>query len=234
MPLVFAFDQQAKREIRTLFSTKGFTLTPGSCVMNLRPCFGTQLRPNFKHEKTRCNANTQLEQFGVPFVMLNTNAQREVARAELTRSYDLSPYEAVDVAWVAIIKLANLLSGASEHKRLLALLELLPPQRIQSILSHDAVDTLLNLEPSLESVLKISHERLDVKRTAQELAVVRQHRIDEPKLALLNLAEVLKHIRNRRAHGFKTLYSPRDQEILGAAASLLQAVGEAALDVVET
>lgn len=164
--------------------------------------------------------------------MLDTGAQRDAARAELKRSYYLSPYEAVDVAWVAVIKLANLLPGASEHKRLLALLERLPPERIQSILSRKAVDTLLNLDPPLESVLSMPHERLDVERTAQELAVVRRHRVDEPKLALLNLAEVLRRIRNRRAHGFKTPYGPRDQEILGAAAPLLQGVGEAAADVV--
>jgi len=166
--------------------------------------------------------------------MLDTDTQREAARAELRRSYDLSPYEAVDVAWVAVIKLANLLPGASEHKRLLALLDRLPPERIQSILSREAVDTLLNLNPPLESVLNMPHERLDVERTAQELAFVREHRVDDPKLALLKLAKVLKRVRNRRAHGFKTPYGPRDQEILSAAAPLLQAVGEAAADVVGT
>lgn len=164
--------------------------------------------------------------------MLDTRAQREAARAELKRSYDLSPYEAVDVAWVAVIKLANLLPGASEHERLLALLERLSLEWIQSILSHNAVDTLLNLDPPLESVVTTPHERLDAKRAAQELAIVRKYRIDEPKLALLNLAKILKRVRNRRAHGFKTPYGPRDQEILGAAAPLLQAVGEAAADVV--
>ena len=166
--------------------------------------------------------------------MLKSDAQLEAARAELKRSYDLSPYEAVDVAWVAVLKLANLLPGASEHKRLLGLLERLPPDRIQSILSHKAVDTLLSLDPPLESVLRMPHELLDLERTTQELAVVRQHRASDPKRALLDLAEVLKRIRNRRAHGFKTPYGPRDQEILGAAAPLLRAVGEAAADVVGT
>jgi hypothetical protein len=165
--------------------------------------------------------------------MLTREAQLEAAWAELKRSYSLSPYEAADVAWVAIIKLANLLPGASEHKRLLALVDRLPTERVRTILALEGVDVLLNLDPPLESVPSMAHERLDPTRTAQELAVVRKHRVNDSKVALVNLAEVLKRVRNRRAHAFKTTSGPRDYEILSAAATILQALGQAAAEAVQ-
>jgi hypothetical protein len=141
--------------------------------------------------------------------MLEAKAQIESARSEIRRSYGLSPYEAVDVAWVSIIKLSNLLPDTSEHKRLLSLLERLPSDSVSEILQLPAIDTLLNLHPPLESVLSVPHERLDAERTAKELAAVRANRHTSPEVALQNLAEVLKRIRNRRAHGFKTSEGPR-------------------------
>ena len=165
---------------------------------------------------------------------LDAKAQLEAARAELKRSYDLSDYEAVDVAWVAVVMLANLLPGDSERKRLLALLERLDENQIRAILEDKAVDSLLNLDPPLESVLAMSHERLDQERTARELSVVRERRVAEPRVALDNLANVLKRIRNRRAHGFKTRDGQRDQQILGAAVAILHSIGKVSLDAVDT
>jgi hypothetical protein len=161
--------------------------------------------------------------------MLDSKTQLGTALADLKRSYSLSDYEAVDVAWVAVIKLANLMPDKSEHARLSALLEQLPENRVRSILEQPAIDTLLNLEPPLESILSMPHEKLNAERTAKELALVRDKRITEPKEALLNLVKVLKRIRNRRAHGFKTPSGLRDQQILGAAVKLLRAVGEIAV-----
>ena len=163
---------------------------------------------------------------------LDAKAQMETARAELKRSYGLSDYEAVDVAWVAVIKIANLLTGKSEHSRLIALLERLPEDRIRTLLAHKAIDSLLSLDPPLETVLSMPHERLDAERTTKELSALRENRERNPKVALLNLAEILKRIRNRRAHGFKTPYGLRDQQILGAAAPILRAVGEVSVETV--
>jgi hypothetical protein len=164
--------------------------------------------------------------------VLHAKAQMETAWAELKRSYGLSDYEAVDVAWVALIKTANLLTGKSERSRLSALLESLPEDRVRVLLAHEAIDSLLSLDPPLETVLSMPHERLDPARTAKELAALRENRDRNPKLALLNLAEILRRIRNRRAHGFKTPYGLRDQQILGAAAPILRAVGELSIETV--
>ena len=150
------------------------------------------------------------------------------------RSRDLSDYEAVDVTWVAIIKLANLHAGKREHDRLLTLLDRIPEDRARIVLAHEAVDALLNLDPPIESVLNMPHEHLDAKRTVDELQAVRHHRQDQGRLALLNLVKVLKRIRNRRAHGFKTPYGLRDQQILRAASQLLRLMGEVSADAVAT
>lgn len=156
--------------------------------------------------------------------------QLEAIRAELARSSDLPAYEALDVAWVAVIKVANLLSGDSEHRRLIALLNRLPEDSIRPVLQQKEVDILLNLDPPLESILTSPpHERLSADRTVRELTVVREKRGKEPREALRNLTKVLKRVRNRRAHGFKTSDGPRDLEILRASADILRNIGEIAI-----
>lgn len=156
--------------------------------------------------------------------------QLKCIRAELARSRSLHPYEAVDVAWVAVVKTANLLPGNSEHDRMLALLDRLPENHLRPILQRQSVDTLLDLDPPLESILTAKHERVNAPRTATELAIVRAKRGSDPKQALRSLADVLKRVRNRRAHGFKTPEGARDKEILEASADILQTLGEVAVD----
>jgi len=112
---------------------------------------------------------------------------------------------------------------------MLALLEQLPVDFVHRLLHRPSVDALLNLNPPLESLLSAKHERLNAQRTADELATVRERRGNDPKAALRALADVLKRVRNRRAHGFKTPDGPRDAEILQATADILQEIGEAGL-----
>ena len=161
--------------------------------------------------------------------MNTTREQVETARAELARSYGLPDYEAVDVAWLAIVKAGNTRSESNERKRLAALLGQADEAAVRTLLFRPEVDALLNLQPPLETILTNAHERIDATRTATELNTVRHARANEPKVALLALAEIMKRMRNRRAHGFKTPYVPRDQEILKAAATVLRAIGEVAL-----
>src|SRR2546427_4095980 len=140
--------------------------------------------------------------------MLDVTTQIDLARSELTRSYELSDYEAVDVAWVAIVKIANILPEPNEHKRLAALLDRANDGAVRMVLFLPGVDALLSLQPPLETSLNNAHEKLDANRTARALRAVRELRDGAPKSALLALVEVMKRIRNRRAHGFKTPYAP--------------------------
>ena len=156
--------------------------------------------------------------------------QLDSAVADLARTLTLPAYEGFDVAWVAVIKLANTLDGPSEHKRLEELLGLLEEDTVRGMLVSPAVDTLLGIDPPLESILADPYERLDSEKTAGELDAVRSLREKNPKEALRNLTLVLKRVRNRRAHGFKTPEGPRDKEILSAAVKIARDVGGAAAE----
>jgi hypothetical protein len=160
---------------------------------------------------------------------INT-AELNTAIKDINRTFGLRPYEGFDVAWIAVIKMANMLPGSKEHDRLVELADRLSDDAIRHILHSDELDTLLHLNPPLETVLSFPHEHLDAARTAAELEQVRLHRNTNPKLALRNLVQVLKRIRNRRAHGFKTPDGPRDDEILSAAVWLVRIIGLSAAE----
>lgn len=159
-------------------------------------------------------------------------SQVKVASDELTRSYELSDYEAVDVAWVAMVKAANTRPEPKEHMRLVAVLDLVNATIAREILLHPGVDVLLNLQPPLEVLLISPHERLNAERTKREMSEIRQSRESDPNGSLRTLADIMKRIRNRRAHGFKTPYDSRDQEIFAAAAPVMRAMAKATIDVV--
>lgn len=161
-------------------------------------------------------------------------SQVKAARAELARSYELSDYETIDVAWVAMVKAANTRHEPNEHKRLIAVLDQVNATIAREILLHPSVDALLNLQPPLETILTSQHERLDAMRTKKEISEILQLRESDPKGALRALAEIMKRIRNRRSHGFKTSYATRDHEILQAAAPVMRAMAMASIDAVNT
>ncbi len=158
------------------------------------------------------------------------NQELESAIEELNRSHSLPVYEGFDVAWLAVLKIANLLPGVTEGVRMAELLNRLSEDSARHIVKSKEIDTLINPEPPLESILSSPHERLNRDGTRQELESVRLHRNDDPKLALEKLAAVLKRIRNRRSHGFKSPTGPRDVEILGAGLLLLRLVGLSAAE----
>lgn len=161
---------------------------------------------------------------------MDTIEMLDSAISELNRTFGMPAYEAFDVAWIAVVKIANLLPGKTEHDRMMELLNRISDDTVQFILAQPQVDSLLNLTPPLESILESPHERLNASRTVKELEFVRQHRNDDSKAALQNLAEVLKRVRNRRAHGFKTPDGPRDLEILEPSVWLVRLVGLSAAE----
>ena len=80
---------------------------------------------------------------------------------------------------------------------------------------------MLNLQPPLETVLADDGKRLYQLPAAQELDRIRKRRTSDPKAGLAALFEILQRIRDKREHGFKTPEGPRDDQILKAAASVL-------------
>lgn len=156
---------------------------------------------------------------------------------EAERSKALSDYEAVDVLWVCVVKLANLCKGKNEHERVLSLVDTLQTEEIRDWMNSAAVDALLQLDPPLETVLANPYERLAAEDTAAALETVRRLRKKDPRGALHSFGDILKRIRNKRAHGFKSAKGPRDQQILHAARTFLAvfcAAGIRAMDRLKT
>lgn len=157
--------------------------------------------------------------------------QSEDIKADLGAAERLSDYEAVEVLWVALIKAANRMQGATEHQRMLALVRRMPVLQVREVLHDPAVESLLALDPPLETVLADPNERLYPEDTKKALDQILGQRDRNPTEAVLGLGEVLKRIRNKRAHGFKTRKGPRDREILGAARLILLRLCELAVEV---
>lgn len=138
----------------------------------------------------------------------------------------LSDYEAVDVLWVAMVKAANRLPGKNEHQRMLALVDSLTITEIRACLKLSGVETLIHLDPPLETILADVNERLESEKTSESFNKAGNLRYSNPKAAFIELGEVLKRIRNKRAHGFKSRGLRRDSEILGAAKQILNRLCE--------
>jgi hypothetical protein len=142
-------------------------------------------------------------------------------REDVKRTRTLPDYEAVNVLWVALVKAANSCSGRDEFERMKKLLSRVAERDIEVILNSDAVNQLLNLDPPLETVLAHSLERLAPDGTAHAVSEIREKRNTAPREALLHLGSILKTIRNKREHGFKSDTVARDREILGATRLIL-------------
>ncbi|TAL28387.1 MAG: hypothetical protein EPN97_14745 [Alphaproteobacteria bacterium] len=147
--------------------------------------------------------------------------------SELHRGKELSPYESFDATWTVIVKIANHLSKkAEEFERLSDLFRTVSDATAAKVLSLPAVDQLLDLDPPLEEVQSgYEHERLNPKLIERKIALIRASRTAKPSIAFIEMMSILKRIRNRRAHGFKSPDNARDVIILKASATILHALG---------
>jgi hypothetical protein len=141
-------------------------------------------------------------------------------RGDLAASTNESDYTAVNTLWLALLKLANTQPGATERDRMVTLVRHVPVDEARAIVNLPSVDALLDLDPPLEMVLT-QYERGDPVRVQRNIESIRQNRESNPTIALLDLGFVLKRIRDKREHGFKTRYGKRDLLILGAARTVL-------------
>lgn len=151
-------------------------------------------------------------------------------RSDLEAAADERDYAAVNTLWLALLKLANLEDGQSELARMGALMGRIPEAKVRVIVGDAAVDALLNLDPPLETVVSHPREKLKTEQVSAALDKIRMHRASSPREALAEMGFVLKTIRNKREHAFKTRDGLRDTEILRPARRLLNQLGQAALE----
>jgi hypothetical protein len=151
-------------------------------------------------------------------------------RSDLEAAASESDYTAVNTLWLALLKLANLEGGKSELVRMVTLVHHIPEGIVQDIVNDPAVDAFLNLDPPLETVVSHPREELETAEVTAALDDVRTQRAVAPREALARLGFVLKAIRNKREHGFKTRTGSRDTEILRSARQLLVKLCQAAFE----
>jgi len=142
---------------------------------------------------------------------------------ELERARTLPAYDAFNALWTALVRLSNRENAPSEHKRLLDLVGRLSLQKVQQILESPAVHFLASLDPPLETVQTSPHEELRADEVARAFDIIKRSSFCDPQVALKALGEVLKIIRNKREHGFKSADpETRDGKILRAGRDILE------------
>ncbi len=83
------------------------------------------------------------------------------------------------------------------------------------------MDSLIFLDPPLETVIVDPDEKPVEDSTMRIIAGVRSSRDLDPREALANLGEILRRIRDKLAHGFKTESRPGNNEVLLLARKIL-------------
>ena len=131
-------------------------------------------------------------------------------RSDIKKAKTLSDYEAVEVLWGAFTNMATLLDDKKEQHSVLTLLDAIQEEDIRPILKLGAIETLIYLDPPLETVLASPHERLESERIEKAIGMVRSSRGSDPRAALRSLGEVLQSIRNTSCLLY-TSPSPRDR-----------------------
>ncbi len=147
--------------------------------------------------------------------------EKEQILTESISTQSLTDYEAFDTLWLALTKGADLMQGVSEHQRMESLLERLSEEEVKRLLKDGSIDSLIFLDPPLETILTGPDEKAVEDSTMRIIARVRSSRDSEPREALINLVEILKRINDTCVHGLKTESGSGDSEILSSARKIL-------------
>ena len=152
---------------------------------------------------------------------MTTQIRRELSAASVP-----DHYAGFEQAYVCLVKLALDEPESEEFARIKGMADKLPDFQVSGVLGLPQVDDLLDISPPLETILSHEKEELRSIETAEAIATVRTSRRSKPRKALRSLLFILKNIRNKREHGFKSPEGPRDREILSAARPIVVAIAE--------
>ncbi|MHC4268684.1 MAG: hypothetical protein ACYSWS_08910 [Planctomycetota bacterium] len=141
---------------------------------------------------------------------------------DVESSLSLPDNEAVDILWKAFTKTADLMKSFSVNERncqiTLKLVERLSEEEIKRLLKHVSIDSLVFLDPPLETIL-IDPEGTSVEdSTMRAIGKLRSSRDSDPGDAFTNLLVILEKI---HAHGFNAGSESYDKEILSLTRKIL-------------
>lgn len=154
-------------------------------------------------------------------------------RSDIKKAKTLSDDEAIDVLWGALTNMATLRDESKGQHSVVTLLDAIQEEDIRPILNLNAVETLIYLDPPLETILAGPQEGPGPESIEKAIGMVRSSRRSDPRAALRSLGEVLGCIRNKRAQGFQTPSGPRASEILSSARVILLALCNSALKIIQ-
>ena len=150
--------------------------------------------------------------------------EKETILTEIISTQSLPDYEAADVLWATLTKVVNVMENAGksepehDHQRLESLVEKFSEDEMKRLLKDVSVDSLVFLDPPLETILTDPEETTDDGSTMRAIGTLRSSRDSDPKEALINLVRVLERI---CAHGLKERPMPFDKEILSLTRKIL-------------
>ncbi len=147
--------------------------------------------------------------------------------SEIISTQSLSDYEAADVLWDTLTKVVNLTKDADKSKpehdrqRLESLVEKFSEDEMKRLLKDISVDSLVFLDPPLETILTDPEGTPDEDSTMRAIGKLRSSRDSDPKEALVNLVRILEKI---RTHWLKEGPVSNDKEVLSLTRKILYLV----------
>ncbi len=158
-------------------------------------------------------------------VILGTeDMEKEETLTEIISTQSLPDHEAADVLWTTLTKIVNITKqyGKSIPEQDLQELESLigkfSEDEMKRLLKNQSVDSLVFLDPPLETVLTDPEGTADEVSTMRAIGTLRSSRDSDPKDAFINLVRVLEMI---CAQSLKEDPVPFDKEILSLTRKIL-------------
>jgi hypothetical protein len=126
--------------------------------------------------------------------------KKETILTKIISTQSLPDYEAADLLWTTLTELVNVTENTGknvpEHDRqkLESLIEKFSEDEMKRLLKDVSIDSLVFLDPPLETVLTDPEGTADDVSTMRAIGTLRSSRDSDPKDALINLVRVLEII----------------------------------------
>ncbi len=126
--------------------------------------------------------------------------EKETILTEIISTQSLSDYEATNILWTTLAVVINVAKEAAnnvpeqDRQEWQSLIEKFSEDEMKRLLKDQSVDSLIFLDPPLETVLTDPEETADKISTMRAVGTLRSSRDSDPKDALINLIRVLKTI----------------------------------------
>ncbi len=152
------------------------------------------------------------------------NMEKDTILTDIISTQSLPDYEATDVLWNTLTAVVNVTKedgkNTSKHnpQGLESLLVKFSEDEIKRLLKDIAVDSLVFLDPPLETVLTDPEGTADEVSTMRAIGTLRSSRDSDPKEAFINLIKVLEIICTQ---GLKERPIPFNKEILSLTRKIL-------------